>query len=194
MPNDYELPYMKEKEEGNNENWGNGYFSISNNAKRENEKGIFTDDPDLGLFKDVNDSIAAKKLLENQGNNDYFFKSELKGAFDNEAYAEDFRNNETVNRQKYIVKVPSRVNVANENEFGVIFKLAKGSSFISENTIVKLISSSFYFSESIFQVTEEEKEIKLTKRTPFIDYSLKLKIYYNNEVVEDKIIDLYTRK
>ena len=131
--------------------WLKSDIDLSSNTPKETDKAIFVDDPMLSMFKDVNDSIETKKLIEHEGHNDYFYFTEMKSIFDNKAYAEDFRKDETINRQKYIVKVPSRVNVANEHEFGIVFKLAKGSSYSSENTIIKLISTSYYFSESIFQ-------------------------------------------
>ncbi len=42
--------------------------------------------------------------------------------------------------------------------------------------------------------TETEKVIDIQKRTPFFDFLIRIKIYYNNEVIEEKEFDIYERK
>jgi hypothetical protein len=161
-------------------------------------RGSFTNSylsiPDEEIFRDLDDSIVENKLLENQGDSSYFLHSENKELFDAAKYIEDQKTEFNKKRFRFIIKVPSRVVIANEKEFHVLVRLMKTDNFVSENTVVKLISNSFYFSESIVQLTENEKEIKLVKRTPCMNYLVRIKVYYNNEVVEDKEIDIYERK
>jgi len=173
-------PVLLEHEPNNNYNSHSDFKDIFDSKKYQ-------------IDLDTNKSIKESVLLEHEPDNNYHAHSDFKGIFDSKKYQNDSAASKE-NAYEFIIKVPSRALISNENVFSISMKCFKTKTFRSENFLVKIISDNFSFSKSMFQLKEAETSISLTKNKNFHDYNIKVKLYYNNELVQERILDLYKRR
>lgn len=148
----------------------------------------------LDLLEDTDDNINSKELVENQSNNFYQVNLQNKLIFNSEKYNNDMLKIEENERHKYIIFIPTKPLLQNLDSFHLILQLTKTNKTYSENIMAKLLSDNFIFNKSFFKLSDEETEIKVTKKNEDCNsYLIRIKIYYNNVVVEDEIIDLFQR-
>jgi len=177
---------------------GNEYQNYQNDEKLsiETEEAFcnkYAEQPSLNSIKDVNDSIKLSTLVENENTDGYQVHTDFKGIFDSNKYLKDEQFFENP-KHKFMLRVPSRVAILNENVFAISLKLVKSKKYISENILIKLFSKNFTFSESMFQLSENEKNIILRRKKNLVDFSISIKLYYNNELIQERDLDLYERK
>lgn len=166
-------------------------FEIINDSINVNS---FVPQTELDLLDDTDDNINTKELIENQSNNFYQFKISNSGNFNFEKYNFDMQKHEENERHKYIISIPTRPQLKNLDTFHLVLKLTKSNKTFSDNIMAKILSDNFIFNKTFFKLSEEDTEIKVTKINKDCNsYNVRIKIYYNNVVVEDELIDLYNR-
>jgi len=166
-------------------------FEIINDSINVNS---FVPQTELDLLDDTDDNINTKELIENQSNNFYQFKISNSENFNSEKYNFDMQKYEENERHKYIISIPTRPQLKNLDTFHLVLKLTKSNKTFSDNIMAKILSDNFIFNKTFFKLSEEDTEIKVTKINKDCNsYNVRIKIYYNNVVVEDELIDLYNR-
>lgn len=166
-------------------------FEIINDSINVNS---FVPQSELDLLDDTDDNINTKELIENQSNNFYQFKISNSVNFNSEKYNFDMQKYEENERHKYIISIPTRPQLKNLDSFHLVLKLTKSNKTFSDNIMAKILSDNFIFNKTFFKISEEDTEIKVTKINKDCNsYTVRIKIYYNNVVVEDELIDLYNR-
>lgn len=166
-------------------------FEIINDSINVNS---FVPRTELDLLDDTDDNINTKELIENQSNNFYQFKISNSENFNSEKYNFDMQKYEENERHKYIISIPTKPQLKNLDTFHLVLKLTKSNKTFSDNIMAKILSDNFIFNKTFFKLSEEDTEIKVTKINKDCNsYNVRIKIYYNNVVVEDESIDLYNR-
>lgn len=174
-------------------------FDVELDSFQKNE--LLEPETDFDLLPDRNDSVLlnnsvfSDELVEHESKSGYSFLSEKRNEFDFEKYVKDIKSIEEKERHKYIIRFPSKPELLRFKTFHITFKLFNNIRTQSENVFVKLISDDFKFNKSFFHLSDKEYEVKVSKvdesRKSFI---LRIKIYYDNIVVEDVYYDLYARE
>ncbi len=155
---------------------------------------------DFDLLPDRNDSVLlnnsfSDELVEHECKSGYSFLKEKRNEFDFKKYVKDIKNIEEKERHKYIIRFPSRPELLRFKTFHITFKLFNNIRTQSENVFVKLLSEDFRFNKSFFHLSDKEYEVKVFKNDETKkSFILRIKIYYDNIVVEDVYYDLYTRE
>ncbi|MBQ8678777.1 MAG: hypothetical protein IJ530_03335 [Treponema sp.] len=154
----------------------------------------FEPQSELDLLDDTNDNINTKELIENQSKNFYQVKITNTLNFNSKKYNIDMQKYEENERHKYIISMPTKPQLKNLDSFHLVLKLTKSNKTFSDNIMAKILSENFIFNKSFFKISEEDTEIKVTKINKECNsYTVRIKIYYNNVVVEDELIDFYKR-
>lgn len=148
---------------------------------------------DTEFIPETSDQIKQIELLENISIDGYSIKNPELSAFEANDFDISLRELGPV-RNAIILKMPSKVFVQNEKNFNIKVRLVKSKQIISQNIMAKFLSGSFCFSETMIKLSEQESIVKLTKKKYFSNFEIKLKIYVDNEVVNIKYFDLYSRK
>lgn len=149
---------------------------------------------ELNLLDDTDDNINTNELVENQSSNFYKLNNLTNLRFNSKKYNNDMYEYERNERHKYIISMPTKPQLKNLESFHILLKLTKTNKTFSDNIMAKILSDNFVFNKSFFRISEEETEIKVTKKDKECNsYFIRIKIYYDNIVVEDEIIDLYAR-